>query len=108
MVPTRNKPTDTKMFGPFLGTAIAHLFCNQATGDAVAGVARGIGLAIIGFGVDYERGPAAGEYGMRTVAKRYTSSDYRISGVAFAAHGEIRDITRMGAFGILQAVMLSV
>jgi len=51
---------------------------------------------------------AAREYGMRTIIQGHTSGDYRISCVAFAAHDDIRDITRMWAFRILQPMMLTV
>jgi hypothetical protein len=82
------------------------LFCNYAAGYAVSGVAGGIGLHVVGFGVDYDRGAAVAEEGMGAVAKSHVVILQLGMRDTFVVHVEIFHVAGMVAFGILQAVFL--
>src|ERR1700678_4030311 len=83
------------------------LLGNYAAGDAVAGVAGGIGLHVVGFGVDHDRSAAIAEQRVGAVGESYIF--ILKGGVGFAAgvHGQVEHVAGVMAFGILEAVFLA-
>ena len=84
------------------------LFCDYAAGDAVAGVAGGIGLQVVGFGVDHDRGAAVAEQRVRAFAEGYVFILQFCVSFALRVYGEVLHVAGVMAFGILQAVLLAV
>jgi len=84
------------------------LLRDYAAGDAVAGVAGGIGLHVVGFGVDDDRGAAVAEEGMRAVAESYVFVLQGRVGFAFHVDGEVQHVAGVVAFGIIESVLLAI
>jgi hypothetical protein len=84
------------------------LLCDHAAGYAVAGVAGGIGLHVVGFGVDDDRGPAVAEERVRALAESYVFILKSSVGFTFHVDGEVLHVTGVVAIGIIEAVLLSV
>src|SRR5271165_1183127 len=86
------------------------LFRNHAAGDAVAGVARGIGLHVVGLGVNHERGASVGE--QRISFRAHAQYDVGILngglGSAVGLHGEVGHVAVVVSGGIEEAVLLLV
>ena len=86
---------------------LRELFCDHTTGDAIAGVAGGIGLHIVGFRVDYDRRPAIAEERVGVRAEVYVFIlQFRV-GLAFGVYREVQHVAGVMAFGALQAVLLA-
>jgi len=84
------------------------LFGDHAAGDAIAGVAGGIGLHIIGFGVNDDGGATVAEEGMGAVGKGDVFVVHAEFGFAFRIDGKVEHVAGVVAFGIVQAVFLAV
>jgi hypothetical protein len=85
------------------------LLCDRAAGDAVAGVAGGIGLHVVGFGVDDDAGAAVAEQGMAIGAFVGDVFVHEAEfGLAFGVDGEVVHVAGVMAFGILQSVLFGV
>ncbi len=84
------------------------LLRHYAAGDAVAGVAGGIGLHVVGLGVDDDGGAAVAEEGVGAVAEGYVV--ILESGVGFAFHvdDEVLHVAGVVAFGIVEAMLFAV
>lgn len=84
------------------------LFAQQAAGDAVSGVARWVGFLVISLGVDDKRRATVAEQRMAAAADRDVLIFHLEVGFAVRVDGEVRVIAGVMAFGILQAVFLSI
>jgi hypothetical protein len=84
------------------------LFCDYAAGYAVAGVAGGIGLHVVGFGVDYEGRAAVAEQRVGAVGEGDVGILERNIGFTGCADGEVLHVSGVMAFGIVEAVFLAV
>ena len=84
------------------------LLCDHAAGDAVAGVARGIGLHVVGFGVNDDRGAAVAEQRVGAVAEGDVFIFQRHVCVAFHVDDDVFHVAGVVAFGTLQSVLLAV
>lgn len=82
------------------------LLCDCAAGDAVSGVARGVGLHVVGFGVDDDGGAAVAEDRVGTVAESDVFVLQAQVGFATRIDGEVLHVAGMVAFGIIQSVLL--
>jgi len=69
------------------------LLCDYAAGDAVAGIAGGIGLHVIAFGVDYDRSAAVAEERVRTVAEGYVGVLEGSICLAVGVNGQVQHIS---------------
>ncbi len=84
----------------------AVLLRDHAAGNAVARVAGGIGLVVVGFGVDDDCGAPVAEQRMRAVAESHVVVlQFRI-GLAFRVDGKVLHVPGVVAFGILEPVLL--
>ena len=97
----------TEVVVPACPASILELFCNDAAGYAVAGVAGGIRLHVVGFGVDYDRGAAVAQERMGAVAEAYVVILQFGVGDTSIVNVEILHVAGVVAFGILQAVLLT-
>jgi len=88
-----------------MSCALRELLCDNAAGDAVAGVAGRIGLVVVGFGVDYDGGAAVAEQRMRAVAEGYVVVLELRAGVAFLIDGEVLHVAGVVAIGIVESVL---
>jgi|SRR5208337_62567 len=79
-----------------------------AAGDAVAGVTSGIGLHVVGFRVDNDRGAAVAEKRMRAVAEGHVFVFHGGIGFAFHVNREVRHVAGVMAFGVVETVLLAV
>src|SRR5271170_4182560 len=86
----------------------ASLLCDYAAGYAVAGVAGGIGLHVVGFCVDDDRRAAVAEERVRAVAQGYVGVLEGSIGFAVGADGQVQHVAGVMAFGVLQSVLLAV
>ncbi len=84
------------------------LFRNHAAGDAVSGVARGIGLLVVGLGVDNERCTAITEYRVAVVAPVDILIKNMEMRFAVRTRGEVGVVAGVVALRILQSMFLSV
>jgi hypothetical protein len=85
------------------------LLCNGAAGYAVAGVAGGIGLVVVGFGVDDDCGTAVAEERVGAVAESHIIVlPAEPVGFALRIDLEILHVAGVVAFGILQSVFFTV
>jgi hypothetical protein len=91
-----------------MSRSTAGLLGDYAAGYAVAGVAGRIGLHVVGFGVDYDRGAAIAEERVRAVPESYVFILKSGAGFAFHVDGEVLHVAGVVAFGIIEAVLLSV
>src|SRR5580658_1851734 len=78
---------------------VAELLCDFSAGYAVAGVARGIGFVIVGFGVDDDRGAAVAEQRVGAIAEGYVVVLELQIGFAVRVDREILHVTGVMAFG---------
>jgi len=76
------------------------LFCDHTASDAVAGVAAGIGLHVIGFGVDDEGGAAVAEQRVGAVAEGDVIIFQRCLGFSLSVGGEILHVAGVVAFRV--------
>ncbi len=83
------------------------LLRDHAAGDAIAGVARGVGLHVVGFGVDDDCSASIAEERVRAVAESYVAVFQARVGFAFHIDDEVVHVAGVVAFGILQAVLLA-
>lgn len=91
-----------------LNAAPYRLFCNYAAGYAVAGVSGGIGLHIVGFGVDYDGGAAVAEERVGAVGQGYVVVLQLGVGDASIVDVEVFHVASVMTFGILEAVLLAI
>jgi len=84
------------------------LLRNHTAGDAVAGVARGVGLLVVGLGVHYDCGASVAEQGMAVAAERDVFILPLEMRFAVRAHGEVGVVTGVVTFRILQSMLLSI
>jgi hypothetical protein len=82
------------------------LLRDHTAGDAVAGVAGGIGLHVVGLGMDYDRSAAVAEERVGAVAESYVCVLQFCICLAFGVYGEVVHVTGVVAVGIFQAVLL--
>ncbi len=82
------------------------LLRDYAAGDAVAGVAGGISLHVVGSGVDDDRGTAVAEKRMRSVAESYIFVFHRRIGLPFYVDDKIEHIAGVMAFGVVESMLL--
>src|SRR6266404_9933071 len=94
-VPTRSMPAQ-------------RLLLNYAAGDAVAGVARGVGLLVVGLRVDHKRCSAVAEQRMAVFAERHVFILCFEMRFAIRPHGEVGVVASMVALGILQSMLLAI
>jgi hypothetical protein len=84
------------------------LFRDDAAGDTVPSVSCRVGLHIIRFGVNHQCRAAIAEQGVAVVAQGYILVyDLHVSS-AFGVYREVVHVAGMVAFGILQAMLLSI
>jgi hypothetical protein len=83
------------------------LLRDYTAGDAVAGGAGGIGLVVIGFGVDDDGGAAVAEQRVGVVAESHVVVLHLRVGFAFCVDGKILHVSRVVAFRIFESVMLA-
>ena len=79
-----------------------------AAGDAVAGVAGGIGFVIVGFGMDDDRRAAVAEQRLWAVAEIDVIVLKLGVGDASGVHLDISHVAGVMAFGIVESVLLAV
>jgi hypothetical protein len=91
-----------------LHKSLRRLFCDYAAGDAVAGVAGGIGLHVVRFGVDDEGGAAVAEQRVGAVGEGDVGILERNIGFTGCADGEVLHVCGVMAFGIVEAVFFAV
>src|SRR6266404_1020677 len=84
------------------------LLRNCAAGDAVAGVARGVGLLVVGLRVDHKRCSAVAEERMAVLAERHVFILCFEMRFAIRPHGEVGVVAGMVALGILQSMLLAI
>lgn len=84
------------------------LLCNHATGNPIPGISSGVGLHVIGFGVNDDSRSGIAEKRMAVVAKVYILVRERELRLTVSTHGEVGHVTGMATLGILQAVLLPV
>jgi len=83
------------------------LLCDYAAGDAVAGSAGGIGLHVVGFGVDDDCGTAIAEERVGSFAESYVGVlKFRI-GLAFSVDGKVLHVAGVVAFGIVESMLFA-
>ena len=88
--------------------ATHELLRDYAAGDAVPGVAGGIRLVVVGFGVDDYRRTAVAEQRVGAVAQCYIVVQHLYSiDSALSIDREIAHITSVVAFGIIESVLLT-
>jgi hypothetical protein len=88
-------------------TEILNLLCDHAAGDAVSGVAGGVGLHIVGFGVDHDGGAAVAEQRVGAFAEGDVIILQHCLSVSFSVDGEVLHVTGVVAFGIIESVLLA-
>jgi len=83
------------------------LLLDRAAGDAIAGVARGVGHEIVGLGMDDQRRSAVVEERIGAVPEGDAVGEESRPGVAVLAHREIHQIAEvgMGILCVVDAVM---
>ncbi len=84
------------------------LLCNRSACNAVAGVPRGIGLHVIGLGVNHNRGAAISEQGVAVVAHIHGLVYERLLGGDTFCNGEIRHVPSVRALWVPQSMFLVV
>jgi len=84
------------------------LLCDYAAGDAISGSAGGVGLVIVGFGVDNDGGAAVAEERMGVGAEGYIFVLEFGVGFAFGVDGKIFHVAGVVAFGIIESVLFGV
>ncbi len=84
------------------------LLCNHTAGDAVAGIARGVGLLVVGFGVHHESGASVAEQRMAVAAERDVFILPLEMRFAVRAHREVGVVTGVVTFRILQSMLLPI
>lgn len=84
------------------------LFGDDAAGDAVTGVSGGIGLHVVGLGVDNKRRSAVAENGVAVSSPIHIFVDDLRLGLAIGIHSEILHIAGVMTLGILKSVLLVV
>jgi len=94
--------------GARFGNSGTPLRRDQAAGDAVAGVAGGVGLHVVGLGVDHEGYAAIAEKRVRVGAEGDIVIDDGRLGRAGAADGEVGHVAGVMAVGIFEAVLFAV
>ena len=82
------------------------LLRDHAAGDAVAGVAGGIGFVVVGFGVDDDRGAAVAEQRVLAV-EGHVQVLNGCTGAAFCVDDEVLHIASVVAFRIIESVLLA-
>src|SRR5437868_298868 len=85
---------------------IQSLLRNHPASNAIAGVARRIGLHIIGFGVDHERSATIAEQRMAVAAECDVSIVDGCLRGAIAADSEVLHVAGMVAVGTFEAMLL--
>jgi len=83
------------------------LLRDYAAGDAVAGVAGGIGLHVVGFGVDHDRRAAVAKERVGAVTEGYIFVFHGGIGFAFHVDSEVQHVAGVVAFGVLESVLLA-
>ena len=84
-----------------------NLLRDYAAGDAVAGSAGGIGLIVVGFGVDDDGSAAVAEERVGSLTESYVCVlKFRI-GLAFRIHSEVLHVTGVVAFGIVESMLFA-
>src|SRR5208282_323277 len=84
------------------------LLRNHTAGDAVAGIARGVGLLIVGLGVRYDCGASVAEQRMAVAAERDVFILPLEMRFAVRVHGEVGVVAGVVTFRILQSMLLSI
>src|ERR1700751_721198 len=72
------------------------LFLDDAAGDAVSGVAGGVGHEVVGFGVDDQGGATVVEEGVGFVAEGDSGEQEAGFGLALFICGEVGDVAEVG------------
>ena len=83
------------------------LLRNRAAGNAISSVSRGIGLQIVGFGVNDQSGPPITEHGMVAITEIDVQIRQRSFRRTVVLHGEIQHIARMWPVRVLQAMLFA-
>jgi len=84
------------------------LLRNHTAGNAVAGIARGIGFLVVGLGVDYEGCASVAEQRMAVAAERDVLILPLEMSFAVRAHREVGVVASVVTFRILQSMLLPV
>jgi len=84
------------------------LLCNHAAGDAVAGIARGVGLLVVGLGVHHDCRASVAEQRMAVAAERNVFILPPEMCFAIGGYGKVWTIPSMVAFRIFQTMLLVV
>lgn len=95
-------------FRSFLPAASAYrsLLRDCAAGDARAGVARRVGLHVVGRGMNDQRSSAVAENGVRTSTHRYIGSDRCFLRGPVGCYRKVLHIAGVRALRVLQPVLL--
>src|SRR5271170_3696113 len=83
---------------------------DDATGDTVAGVAGGVGLHVVGLLVDDDGGASVGDDAVRRggVKREVVDVEGGLAEMAFAYCHVLREVARVMAHGVFEAVLLIV
>jgi len=84
------------------------LLLHDAASDAVAGIAGGVSLHVVGFGVNYDCRAAIAEERVSVGAEVYIFIGEPDFGFSVGAHGEVGHVAGVVAIGTVKAVLFSV
>jgi len=84
-----------------------YLLCDHAAGDAIAGVARGVGLVVVSFGVDHDGGATVAEKRIHSVAESHVVILERKPGFSFGIDREVPHVAGVVPFWTVQPMLLA-
>lgn len=90
------------------GSLFVCLLPDGPAGDSVPGIARGVGLHIVSFGVNDHGGATIAEDRVVVVTERDIRVRHRCLGRSVRSHREILHIASMSAVRVLQSVLLAI
>ncbi len=83
------------------------LFNNYTAGNTRSSIAGGIGLVIVGVGVDDEGRTLRLKKGVRSITQRDPRDDYLDLRLALGVHGQVLQVARVVPLRVLPAVLLA-
>src|ERR1035441_9147798 len=92
---------------PNLSSSLTRLLLNYSAGDSGAGVAGGVGLVVVGLGVNHQSRSALVKQRVRTVAEGDVFGHDRRVGVAHLVHIEVQQVAGMRPHGVVLPVHLA-
>src|ERR1700686_4577475 len=84
------------------------LFHDRAAGDTIARISGGVGLQVVRFRVDHQRGAAVRENRMITVSHIDPGIDHRNLSRTVRLDSEVGHVAGVGTFRVLQAMVFHV